>query len=98
MAEKAQYPPASAPQGGYPEAPPSYEASMAQGATGGGKFAICPCFRFFTFDSLQVVLLTQAKVSSRLLPRHSNSNREDQLLHKLSLCSIWILPISEQVL
>jgi len=34
MAEKGAYPPASAPQGGFPEAPPSYEATVA-GAAGG---------------------------------------------------------------
>jgi len=34
MAEKGPYPPASAPQGGFPEAPPSYEATVS-GAAGG---------------------------------------------------------------
>ena len=29
MAEKGPYPPPSAPQGGFPEAPPSYEATVS---------------------------------------------------------------------
>ena len=33
MAEKGPYPPPSAPQGGFPEAPPSYEATVS-GAAG----------------------------------------------------------------
>jgi len=34
MAEKGAYPPPTAPQGGFPEAPPSYEATVS-GAAGG---------------------------------------------------------------
>jgi len=34
MAEKGLYPPPSAPQGGFPKVPPSYEATVS-GAAGG---------------------------------------------------------------
>ena len=57
MAEKSAYPSATAPPpgpGGFPEAPPSYEASMASGGAHGGTTA----GSFFFLKLFQTKLLT----------------------------------------